>query len=50
MTEVILDQSQIAPLVGESEPARVAQHVRMDMGEVGSSRSHSDDPVHSLPG
>ena len=34
MTEVILDQSQIAPLVGESEPARVAQHVRMDMGEV----------------
>jgi hypothetical protein len=50
MTEVILDQSQIAPLVSESEPAGMAQHVRMDMGKAGPFRRHCDDPVHGLPG
>ena len=50
MTEIILDQSQVAPLVGQGEPAGMAQHVRMDMGEIGSFRRCCNDPVHGLPG
>lgn len=50
MTEIILDQSQVVPLVGESEPARMAQHVRVHMGEIGPSCRCCDDPVHGLPG
>jgi hypothetical protein len=50
VTEVILDQAQVAPLVGESEPARMTQHVRVHMGEIGPSCRHCDNPVHGLPG
>jgi hypothetical protein len=50
VTEVILDQAQVAPLVGESEPAGMAQHVRMDAAETRPLSDDGDDSMDGLPG
>jgi len=50
VTEVILDQAQIASLIGECKSAGMAQHVGMNRGKLGASCRRCDNPVHGLPG
>jgi len=50
MTQIVLDQAQIATLIGECKPAGMAQHVRMNRGELATLCRCSDDPVNGLPG
>ncbi|MCG7624009.1 hypothetical protein MHM97_11630 [Epibacterium sp. Ofav1-8] len=49
MAEVVLDDSQIAALVGQSETAGMAKHMWVDALESGTSAGSSDDVVYSLP-
>src|SRR3954467_9671768 len=48
VAEVVLDEAQIVPLVGEREAAGMAQRVRMDVGEAGARRRRRDEVVHRL--
>ena len=50
MAEVILDEAQVITLVGEREPARVTQHVRVDRRQPSPPGRGSDEVVHRLPG
>ena len=42
MAEPILDQSEVLALVGERVPARVTQHVRVDVTEAGAPAGRGD--------
>src|SRR5215203_5069137 len=48
MAQVVLDEAQIAALVGKVEAARVAQHMRMDGAEPRPLGCRADEVVHRL--
>src|SRR3954468_21681722 len=48
MAQVVLDEPQIAALVGQIEAARVAQHMRMDGAEPRPLGGRADQVVHRL--
>ena len=48
VAEVVLDETQVVPLVGEREAAGMAQRVRVDASEAGARRRRGDEIVHRL--
>src|SRR3954447_5710278 len=48
VAEVVLDETQVVPLVGQREAAGMAQRVRVDVGEGGARRRHRDEIIHRL--
>ena len=48
MAEVVLDETQVVPFVGEREAAGMAQRVGMDVGEADARRRRRDEVVHRL--
>lgn len=50
MAEIVLDNPQAIAAVGECEPAGMAEHVWMDVTEIGALPGGRDDVVHRLPG
>jgi len=49
MPQVVLDRTQIMPLVGQCVPAGVAKHVGMDLAKIGSLTDTTDQVVNALP-
>jgi hypothetical protein len=50
MAEVILDETQVVPLVGQCEPARMTKHVWVDRLEPGADGGGGNQIIHGLPG
>lgn len=51
MSEVVLDEPRVEPLVSQVESRRVSQHVRVYAeGELCPLASRQDDVVDGLPG
>src|SRR4051794_3048336 len=48
VAEVVLDETQVMPLVGEREAAGMAQRVRVEVSEAGACRCRRDKVVHRL--
>jgi hypothetical protein len=50
MAEVILDETLVVTLVGQSEPARMTKHVWVDRREPGADGGGGNQVIHGLPG
>lgn len=50
VAQPVLEQACISTFVGKDVPARVAQHMRMDMPEAGAGACSLDEVVHVLTG